>query len=261
MRSAILYLSVFLIAGCNNSDSNTKADQKDSSGVVLKEKDNDGKGAASAGCSSYYWFKEGTVAAYSIKDPEGKELYHSTSTVTNVRNEAGALLADFSASTGQGGTVTATYKCEGDKIYMDMKSLFANNFKGLAEKGGMEMEVESAYLSFPSTMKVGDELEGTTFKITAKKDGKPVMTTTNQIKDRKVEAMEKITTAAGTWDCLKISETSITTSEMMGKQLPGKETRTVYWFAPGVGVIRNDNYSADNKLTMQTELVSLTEKP
>lgn len=259
MKRTILCLSVLIFISCNNSNTVRNESKKDSTGTLTNGSDKKKNPASEGGCSSYYWFKDGTIAEYSVKDAKGNELYHTTSTVTNVRNEDGVLLADFTASTGTG-SVTATYKCEGDKIFIDMKSFFAKNFSGMAEKGGMEMEMESAYLSFPSTMKVGDELEGANFKIIAKKDGKPFMTTATQIKDRKVESMEKITTPAGTWDCLKITETNAVKSEMMGKVYQEKETKTVYWFAPGVGVIRNDSYDKAGKLTMQSELVSLKDK-
>lgn len=259
MRKIILYLSLITFASCNSSSDNGNGDKD----AMVKKSVPDEKASvtsSAAGCTSYYWFKEGTVAEYSIKDAAGNETSHTTSTVTNVRNENGVLLADFTTLTPKGGAITATYKCEGDKIYMDMKSFFSKNFGGLAAKGGMELEIDNAYLSFPSAMKPGDELEGTTIKVIAKKDGNPVMTTTNEIKDRKVESMEKVSTPAGSWDCFKITETSVTSSEMMGKQLPGKETNTVYWFVPGVGVAKTANYSDDGKLLSETELISLTTK-
>jgi len=257
MKKFILVLTIIAAIACNNMANNKDGFSKDSSGVSESATEEKTTAAGAGDCSSYYWFKEGMVAEYSSKDESGSEKYHTTSTVKNVRNENGILLADFVTATAKGNNLTATYKCEGDKVYMDMKAFFANNFSGLASKGGMEMEIEDAYLSFPSTMKVGDELEGTKFKITAKKDGKPLMVTTNDIKDRKVLATEKITTPAGSWNCLKISETSVVTSSMMGKELSARETKTIYWFATGVGVIRNDNYDKDGKLTMQTDLISL----
>jgi len=260
MKKAILYLFIISLAACSNSTGNTSESSNDSTAKQPIAEEKTPMSSMATGCSSYYWFKEGTVAEYSIKDIAGNETSRTTSTVKNVRTEDGALRADFVTTTSKGNAITATYKCEGDKIYMDMKSFFQNNFNGLAAKGGMEMEVENAYLSFPADMKPGDELEGANFKIIAKKDGKPLMTTTNQVKDRKVESIENITTLAGSWNCLKITEHSIITSEMMGKALPGKETKNVYWFAPGVGFIKNDTYDKDGKLIMESELVSLKEK-
>lgn len=259
MKNNFLFLTMIVLVSCNNAANNGGATNDTTVNEPVVEKKNP-EAPAATGCTSFFWFKEGTVAEYSIKDATGKETSHTTSTVTNVKNGNGEMVADFTTSMGGGKAISATYKCDGDKIYMDMKSLFEKNFSALAEKGGMQLEINDAYLSFPSNMKPGDELEGTTIKVIAKKDGKPVMTTINEIKDRKVESIEKISTPAGSWDCLKINETNVTTSEMMGKSLPGKEERTTYWFAPEVGMVKTANYNKDGKLLTETDLVSFTIK-
>lgn len=259
MKNKFLYLAMIVFAACNNSSNNVGETKDTTESKPMAESKSIEKPTAT-GCTSFLWFKEGTVAEYSVKDASGNEKSHTTSTVTNVRNENGETIADFTTSFGTGKAISVTYKCNGDKIYMDMKGLFEKNFSALAEKGGMKLEMNDAYLSFPSTMKPGDELEGATIKVIATKDGKPVMTTISEVKDRIVESIEKQSTPAGSWDCLKITETNITSSEMMGKQLPGKEEHTTYWFAPEVGMVKTESFDKDGKLITETDLVSLTMK-
>ncbi len=253
----VIYLFVIVLTACNNSSKGNKIVSSEAMKIEDVKKEKPTETSKAGDCTLYYWFKEGAIAEYANKDAAGNETSRTISKVSNVRNENGIMWADFTATTGNSTPVTAQYKCEGDKMYMDMKSFFANNFGALAARGGMDMEIDDAYLTFPYNMKPGDNLEGTSFKIVAKKDSKPMMTTTNEIKDRKVEGHDNISTPAGTWNCLRISETTITTSEMMGKHLPGNETKTVNWFAPGVGVVKTSNYDKQGKLISEIELVSL----
>lgn len=252
MKNSLLYLLLFLTACNNSSEPGSKTGDSLGSTTETKEK----KKSSGSGCAVYYWFRKGSEAEFSMKDGTGKETFHSKTIVTNVHADGGATVADFTTSTGTGHQINASYRCEGDRISVDMKSFLGNTFSGLA-KGGIEMEIESAYLSFPLNMKEGDDLEGTKFKIVAKKDGKPMMTTTSEIKNRKVEAAEKITTPAGSWSCLRISETNVTTSEMMGKQINARETKNTYWLAPGFGIVKYEYYNKDGSVSMVGELVSL----
>jgi hypothetical protein len=257
MKANFIYLFAVLLTACNNSSEANKTAISETMKNEIKKEEKPTAKSNTSDCTLYYWFKEGAVAEYANKDAEGNETSRTICKVTNVRNENGIIWADFTAATGNNKAITAIYKCEGDKMYMDMKSFFANNFGALAARGGMELEIDNAYLTFPYNMKPGDKLEGTNFKIVAKKDGKPIMTTTNEIKARRVEGTANITTPAGSWNCLKITETSIITSEMMGKQLPGHETKTVNWFAPGIGVVKTGNYDKEGKIISEIELVSL----
>ena len=75
--------------------------------------------------------------------------------------------------------------------------------------------------------------------------GAPVsvnMTVTTQ--NRKVEAEEKITTPAGTFDCLKITYDMV--SKIGFVKVQGS---SVEWYSPGTGTIRSESYNKRGKLT------------
>jgi hypothetical protein len=75
------------------------------------------------------------------------------------------------------------------------------------------------------------------------------MTTT--VYNRKVEAIEEVTTKAGTFQCYKITY-DVLTDAMMDIQTSGIE-----WIARDVGAVRTESYSKNGKLTGYTELVKM----
>lgn len=246
------FLVITLIAcGSNSTNGPGKNGVADSS-VTIKAADKpDGPG-----CTSFLWFKKGTVLEYRLTGADGTPQGNSTTTINDVKQDGGAMIADYTTSLGAGKDIKGSYRCEGDKIYMDMKSFFQNNFSGL-QKAGMEMEVKNGYVSFPSDMKVGENLDGATFEVDAKKNGKDFMKIISEVKERKVEATEKITTPGGTWNCLRLSEVRTTTSEVMGRKVPGAETKSLQWFAPGIGPVKFEMYDGNGHLTSRSELISI----
>jgi hypothetical protein len=236
-----------LFVSCNNSDSISTA------GTSLPETS---EVPAKSGCASFVWFKKGTVMEYKMSDASGQPLPNSITTIQDIRQEGDALVAEYSTTYSEGKQVSASYRCENGRLYINMKSLFDNMLEPMRQPG-MEVEVTDGFLSFPSDMKVGDKLDGSTFQLSTKKDGKVFMTMTSTVKDRVVEATEKIATPAGSWDCLRITEIRTTTTSMMGRAMGGKDTKSTQWFAPGAGMVKFVSYDDEGKIQYQTELVSI----
>lgn len=253
-RVLICFIAVLVVTACNNNKTPDVAGSASPVKETATAKDQ--PAAAAPGCSSSLWFKEGTTLEFNLTDANGKSTAVTTTKITSVRPEGSAIVTDFTNTYSKGKEVKGTYRCEGDKLYMDMQSFFENNFAGL-KRAGVEMEVKNAYISFPSNMKPGDKLDDASFVITTKKAGKEFMTVTSTIKARKVEGVEKVTTAAGSWDCMKLSEIHSTKSEMMGKQFMSQDTKSIEWFTPGAGVVKMETYDASGKLQMRSELISI----
>jgi hypothetical protein len=248
------YSFVFLVTilfACNNSnDSSGKGGDSAKASSPVKKED------GSSGCSTFFWFKKGAVMEYAMTDGKGKTIAHTITTIEDVHQDGAALVADYSTSYNDNKNIKASYRCEGDKLYMNMKSLFNNE---QFQRSGMEMEVKDAYISFPWQMKEGDNLEDAAFEIKAKRQGKDFMTMRSVVNHRKVDAMEKVTTPAGTWDCMKLTETRTTTTEMMGKQVSSNDTKSVQWFAPAAGLVKFESYDPAGNVTSRSELVSIKE--
>lgn len=118
----------------------------------------------------------------------------------------------------------------------------------------MQMKMESDFLDIPSNPRAGQKLKDGSMQISMKSEGMPNMFKTKvNIKDRKVEGMEKITTPAGTFNCVKISYTS-----QMKMSFVKTKTKTVEWYAKNVGMVRSEMYNKRGKLSGYSELTKFS---
>lgn len=248
-KLVLFFITIVFIAGCNNSKS---PDAVAASSATSTENEV----SSGVDCSSVVWFKKGTVMVYDMTNGKGVKSASTTTTINDVRNEGGAVFSDYTTTFGDDKKIDASYKCEGNKIYVNMKEMFGNMFSSLKTQG-LDVEVDEAFLTLPWDMKTGDALDQGVFRIRAKQDGKDFMTMTSIVKDRKVEGMENLTTAAGTWDCIKLKETRSTTTEMMGKKVNETDVQTVQWYHPKAGLVKSVSYDDKGEINFQTELVSL----
>lgn len=258
MKQLFLYflVAVFAIA-CNNE---SKPSEATASAAKAKSTESEVKPTSGKlDCSSFFWFKKGTVLEYSNSGAAGKTVAAvTTTTIDDVRTEGGAVIADYTSSFNDK-KLKSSYRCEGDALYVDMKSMFQDLFADAGKRAGVTVEVQEGYLSYPFSLKEGDDLKSADFVLTSKQNGKEIMTMRSQIKNRKVVGSEKITTPAGTFDCLKMDETRVVTMSMpmMGNKIPPKEFKSATWFAPGGGLIKTETYDERGDLMNTTELISI----
>ena len=74
-------------------------------------------------------------------------------------------------------------------------------------------------------------------------NGMKMFTMNFKITERKVEAQESITTAAGTFECYKLSQKTNTKISFMDKTYT-----SIAWYAPEIGSVRSETYSESGKL-------------
>lgn len=191
---------------------------------------------------------------YEIFDGKGTKTHHTTTTIDDVHTEGSTVLADYTTTFGDDRKFKATYRCEGDRIFMNLRSLFDSP---ALKNSALEIEVKDAYISYPWNMKQGDVLDDATFEIITRQEGKEFMKMSTLIKDRQVESLESVTTAAGTWQCLKLKEIHLNTTTMQGRKVSGKEAKTIQWFSPEVGLVKTESYDEKGVLNGRSELVGV----
>src|SRR5690606_32954803 len=98
----------------------------------------------------------------------------------------------------------------------------------------------------------GMTLDDAKITMEARMNGMKIMTMNMEIKNRKVEAREKITTPAGTFDCFKI------TYDTYLKAVVKREYKTTIWFSPEAGTVKSENYNKKGKLDSTTLLTQFT---
>jgi len=207
-----------------------------------------------SGCSKYYPFKEGTTLQYTNYDKKGKESGEIIYKVSDYRKSGGkewiTMTMNTSDKKGNGiDGISYDISCDGSGVSIDFKSL--GNMAMLKQFESMETKITGTNTTLPNSLSVGQELPDSNMNMEISMSGISMKVNT-LIKDRKVTGKEKVTTAAGTYNCLILEQTTI--ANVMGKKI---STTTKSWFAEGVGMVKQESYNENKKLTNSTKLTAL----
>lgn len=144
-----------------------------------------------------------------------------------------------------------TIQQKGDKLYFDMSNFI--NKAAFQQEGVIpaEIEITGNNMEVPSNPNPGDLLPDAHVEM-ALKMGFVNMKMSAYVTNRKVEAIEDITVAAGTFKGYKFS--CDVNSTVMGIKVSSKNND---WYAKGVGIVKSENYDKNGKLQSRTELVEM----
>jgi len=142
-------------------------------------------------------------------------------------------------------------RCENNEVFLDM-SMYLQGVNKDAYPG-MDVKVESKSMSIPAVLAVGQKLNEGEITMKVSNQGFQIMNNSTRIFNRKVEALEDITTPAGTFKCAKI------TYEVETKIMGLIRTKGIQWISSKVGVVKTESYDQKGKLSGYTILTSYTE--
>ncbi|MDB5148481.1 MAG: hypothetical protein JWQ57_2501, partial [Mucilaginibacter sp.] len=138
--------------------------------------------------------------------------------------------------------------CTGNTIKVDMKSFVpASNMKG-----NMQVSGEAKYLTYPTDMKAGQILDDGSVNIDMGSGGAQMANLQMDIKNRKVEQTETISTNAGSFDCFKITYDATTKVKMMGIGIPFN-FHVTEWYASKLGrFVKSETYKGEKLIGTMT---------
>jgi hypothetical protein len=205
-------------------------------------------------CIFYYPETEGTELVYQHFDKKGKPSSKSSQKVTVYKQTPTGAEAEIAVKMydDKGELISENelrVRCEAGIFYFDMSGYLNQEMMSAYES--MEMKVHTENLEMPSKLKVGEELKDGSITIEISNSGMKLMTIKVIVSDRNVLGEENVTTAAGTFECYKLTQT-VTTK--MGMQMVVKSTD---WLSPGTGMIKSESYSGSDKFTGRSELVEI----
>ncbi|MBX3256971.1 MAG: hypothetical protein KF862_22730 [Chitinophagaceae bacterium] len=153
---------------------------------------------------------KGAVTTASVKaDLFDKTKKLISSSINNIRCENGAFLADM-------------------KLFIPQQQ--AEQFNKV------DVKAKNAYLEYPAGIQPGDRLKDGSFEMEADKNGLK-QTLKIEILNREVTGTEKITTPAGSWDCLVITYHTRLHIQTGPIAIP-LTFESTEWFARGFGVVK-----------------------
>ncbi len=204
-------------------------------------------------CTALYtYLKKGTTLEYTGTDKKGKKTVILTQTVHDVTSSADTLIAQVESKiTNEKGEVmsisTSPIKCYQGTIIMDMRSMVPQQ-SGQSNGADMQVELTSSDLIFPAKLTPGLTLPDSDMDMKMMMGGIQIMNTHYSMRNRKVEAEEKVTTPAGTFQCAKISYD-------LEYRLMGKRTsHCEYWFSKDAGMVKTISYDKKGELESKMEL-------
>ncbi len=205
-------------------------------------------------CPMYYPDMENAQLEYKQYDKKGGLTGSSIQKITGIKKTAGSTevtvaAESFDAKGKSLGSTEMKARCEGGVYYIDMQNFMSQ--ESLEAYKDMEMKMEGGALEIPASMKAGDMLKNGDMKMSFSSGGMTIMNITMNISNRKVDAVESITTPAGTFECYKISY------DVAMKMMMNMKSKGVEWYAKGVGLVKNETYSSDGKLLGSNVLTAL----
>ena len=215
-------------------------------------------------CTDFIWFKQGAMMKFEVKDGKGKSINQSQMKIDKVYKKDAVTIADVNMKDNENNEFNMQFKCAGDKLYMDFASAIEQmmaksnpgNKDAVRQAGeNVEMGFSDGFMSFPKNMYPGQKLDDAVFTMKTK-SGSVEMNVTTSLTGRQVIAKEKITTPAGTFDCVKVVGNRSTTMNLLGKERNmGKPTQEHVWISPGIGTIKQENYTDKGKLESMSHLI------
>ena len=202
-------------------------------------------------CSKYYPMKEGATMEYTNYNKKGKIdgiTHYKVKDVTTAGSTTKAIL-NLKISDKKGKeTYTTNYSlsCEGNLVKIDYKSLFPTQM--MQQYKNMEMDISGTDIELPNHLSVGQELTDANVAVNINMSGMNLKVSVDQI-NRKVVSQEKITTTAGTFNYIVLTQT--TKSKTMGANI---ELDSKLWLAEGIGIIKHETYKKNGSIMSSSEL-------
>ncbi|MBP6979386.1 MAG: hypothetical protein KBB71_13860 [Lentimicrobiaceae bacterium] len=207
--------------------------------------------AFSQDCDAYFPMKEG--AYLETKSYDAKDKLQGITKMTVLQKQtAGARTSvttevkSYDEKEKELMNTQMEVYCEDGVFYIDMKKFLDQ--KTMESFEGMEVAMETENMEFPSSLQVGQTLKDARITVSASTGGMKLFSMNVWITNRKVEAIEDITTPAGTFSCYKI------TSDVETKMMMKISVKSVEWYAKNMGTVRSESYNEKGKMTGYTVL-------
>jgi len=197
-------------------------------------------------CFKYFPTDEGTSLEYTSYDKKDKPTSTSIRTVLDKRSSGDSVIVKYQVEAtpvDADTTMTHTYdiSCVDDKLLIDMSSYM--NSESYGAYSGMDIEVDGTHLDMPSNPTVGQNLNNGNLVVKVMNNGMPMITITSVISNRKVAAIETITTPAGTFETIKITYDMVVQIGFIKTKGSAAE-----WYSEDYGIVKSENYDKRGNL-------------
>lgn len=205
-------------------------------------------------CESYFPLNEGSEVELHSFDAKGKLTGKSIQKLVSKEETADGLeiivhQTVLDSKDKNQGENDLKYVCSGGTFYIDMNSMMSPQQKEGYE--GTNVEVNTENLDIPSNPTVGQTLQDGYIEMKIVSESPVNMSMRIDVTNRKVEAIEDVTTPAGTFKCYKISQDVNTKAGFIKTTV-----QSISWYSKNAGVVKSESYNK-GKLMGKEELASI----
>ncbi|ADY28508.1 hypothetical protein [Cellulophaga lytica] len=195
---------------------------------------------AQGDCSKYYPFNSDVKAEITSYDKKGKKTTSVNYTVKSVNNNIATIATELYDKKGEFITNTEyDIECTEEGISIDFKSMFNNQL--LKQYKDMDLELTGNNINLPNNLTPGTTLPDANLDMVVK-TGAIKLKMFIKMTNRKVLGNETVTTPAGTFDCV------ILTNDTEIKMGIKSTTKYKQWIAEGIGMVKSEDYNKNGKL-------------
>jgi len=203
-------------------------------------------------CSGYYFLKEKNIVEVSLYGKKGDDNGKHVYTVTKVTNSGSGANSELTSEIfNKNGKSTAkaveSIECKAGVMMLDMKMNMNLNEQQQKQYEKSTVTGDKIYIEYPAGMKVGDDLKDANMTLNMMNNGMPQTIEVN-ITQRKVVGKETITSAAGSWECYKITFNTKTKVTVMNIGIPVSFDVTE-WYCPGFGQVKTESKHGSSLVT------------
>lgn len=197
--------------------------------------------AAIAQCNYYYLQNNKTVTMGMFDkkgNEDGKYVYKISGLAKNGNTASATVQSEVYDKKGKllgGGK--GTMQCKNGSLMVDMKTML--NPQQTAQFKNANVAGKGEFMEYPASLSVGQDLKDGSFEMDIEMNGGMQANVSIDVTGRKVDAKEKITTPAGTWDAYKITYHSKTVISM-GVPIP-LNMQITEWYVPDFGVVKSSS--------------------
>ncbi|RNI22367.1 TapB family protein [Rufibacter latericius] len=209
-------------------------------------------------CQQPLGLAKNTEFVFQVTDKGRNKGTLNNKVVQQVTDEDGVLVTTFKSARRNKDNRPETsdeyhIRCSGDTIYLDAMLLLREQVLKAFE--GKDFDFTPVDIAYPQQMKVGQKLPDGKLGVKVRSSTVNITQISMLATDRKVEALEKITTPAGTFDCYKISYNYEVELDAMG--MPLRDVFKVEeYFSLEHGLIKCQFYTKRGKKAKGMELIS-----
>ena len=208
-------------------------------------------------CEAYYPMEEGASFEMTSYNAKEKVTGKTKSTILEKKGsgneiEAVVQVVHFDKKDKESFTSEYSMFCRDGQFSVDMRNMMGPDNMGSLQ--GMEIDVDASEMTFPADPQPGTTLEDAHLKVSMRSTGISMGGMQVNVTNRKVEGTETLTTPAGTFECVILTQN--VASKTFGITVRASSKT---WYSKGAGAVRTESYNKSGKL-MGYEVLTALEK-